>query len=60
MLKKCKIRTRCVSRLSELFLSTNIFCLNARNNEKRIAKSLGLVQLKPCSVWHTGLSGAPG
>jgi hypothetical protein len=57
MLKKCKTRTRCVSRLSELFLSTNIFCLSARNSEKRIAKSLGSVQPKLCSVWLTGLSG---
>jgi hypothetical protein len=57
MLKKCKTRTRCVSRLSELFLSTNIFCLSARNSEKRIAKSLGSVQPKLCPVWHTGLSG---
>jgi hypothetical protein len=57
MLKKCKTRTRCVSRLSELFLSTNIFCLSARNSEKRIAKSLGSVQPKLYSVWHTGLSG---
>jgi hypothetical protein len=31
---------------------------SARNNEKRIAKSLGSVQPKLCSVWHTGLSGA--
>jgi hypothetical protein len=57
MPKKCKTRTRCVSRLSELFFSTNIFYLSARNNEKRIAKSLGSVQPKLCSVWHTGLSG---
>jgi hypothetical protein len=68
MLKKCKTRTRCVSRLSELFLSTNIFCLSARNSEKRTAKCLGSVQPKLCSVWHTGqcpvvhrtVSGAPG
>jgi hypothetical protein len=60
MLKECKTRTRCVSRLSELFLSTNIFCLSARNSEKRIAKSLSSVQPKLCSVWLTGLSGAPG
>jgi hypothetical protein len=57
MLKKCKTRTRCVSRLSELFFSTNIFCLSARNSEKMIAKSLSSVQPKLCSVWHTGLSG---
>jgi hypothetical protein len=37
-----------------LFLSTKIFCLSARNSEKRIAKSLGSVQPKLCSVWHTG------
>jgi hypothetical protein len=57
MLKKCKTRKRYVYRLSELFLSTNIFYLSARNNEKRTAKSLGSVQPKLCSVWHTGLSG---
>jgi hypothetical protein len=57
MLKKCKIRTRCVSTLSELFLGTNIFCLSARNSEKRIAKCLGSVQPKLCSIWHSRLSG---
>jgi hypothetical protein len=41
-------------------LSTNIFCLSARNREKRIGKRLGSVQPKLSSVWHTGLSsGAP-
>jgi hypothetical protein len=38
-------------------LSTNIFCLSARNREKRIGKRLGSVQPKLSLVWHTGLSG---
>jgi hypothetical protein len=38
-------------------LSTNIFCLSARNREKRIGKRLGLMQPKLSSVWHIGLSG---
>jgi hypothetical protein len=38
-------------------LSTNIFCLSARNREKRIGKRLDSVQPKLSSVWHTGLSG---
>jgi hypothetical protein len=41
-------------------LSTNIFCLSARNREKRIGRRLASVQPKLSSVWHTGLSGAPG
>jgi hypothetical protein len=38
-------------------LSTNIFCLSARNREKKRTKRLGSVQPNLCSVWHTGLSG---
>jgi hypothetical protein len=38
-------------------LSTNIFCLSARNREKRSRKGLGSEQPILISVWHTGLSG---
>jgi hypothetical protein len=38
-------------------LSTNIFCISARNREKKRTKRLGSVQPNLCSVWHTGLSG---
>jgi hypothetical protein len=38
-------------------LNTNIFCLSARNREKKRTKRLGSVQPNLCSVWHTGLSG---
>jgi hypothetical protein len=38
-------------------LSTNIFCLSARNREKKRTKRLGSVKPNLCSVWHTGLSG---
>jgi hypothetical protein len=41
-------------------LSTNIYCLSARNREKKKRKGLqksGCVQPKLSSVWHTGLSG---
>jgi hypothetical protein len=38
-------------------LSTNIFCLSARNREKKKTKRLGSVQPNLCSVWHTRLSG---
>jgi hypothetical protein len=38
-------------------LSTNIFCLSARNREKRRRKGLGSEQPILSSVWHTGLSG---
>jgi hypothetical protein len=67
MLKKCKTRTRCVSRLSELFLSTNIFCLSARNSEKRIAKVLARCSQNSvqsgtpdCPVVHRTVFGALG
>jgi hypothetical protein len=41
-------------------LSTNIFCLSARNREKRRRKGLGSKQPTLSSVWHTELSrGAP-
>jgi hypothetical protein len=59
--------TRYVSRLSNWFLSTNVFCLSARNSEKRIAKRVGYVQQTParlgtpdCPVVHQTVSGAPG
>jgi hypothetical protein len=35
-------------------LSTNIFCLSARNREKRRRKGLGSKQPILSSVWHTG------
>jgi hypothetical protein len=38
-------------------LNTNIFCLSARNREKRRRKGLGSKQPILSSVWHTGLSG---
>jgi hypothetical protein len=38
-------------------LSTNIFCLSARNREKKRTKRLGSVQPILYSVWHIGLSG---
>jgi hypothetical protein len=38
-------------------LSTNIFCLSARNRKRKNCKRLGCVQPKSSSVWHTGLSG---
>jgi hypothetical protein len=64
MLKKCKTRIRCVSRLSELFLSTNIFCLSARNSEKRFEKVLArcsqnsVQSVTPdCPVVHRTVSG---
>jgi hypothetical protein len=38
-------------------LSTNIFCLSARNREKKRIKRLGSVQPNLYSVWHTELSG---
>jgi hypothetical protein len=41
-------------------LSTNIFCLSARNRKRKNCKRLGCVQPKSSSAWHTGLSGAPG
>jgi hypothetical protein len=37
-----------------------VFCLSARNSEKRIGKRVGSVQPNFSSIWHTGLSGAPG
>jgi hypothetical protein len=36
---------------------SNIFCLSARNREKKRTKRLGSVQPSLCSVWHTRLSG---
>jgi hypothetical protein len=48
-------------------LSTNIFCLNARNGKRKNCKRLGCVQPKParpgtpdCPVVHRTVSGAPG
>ena len=38
-------------------MSTNIFCLSARNRKRKNYKRLGCVQPKSCSVWHTGLCG---
>jgi hypothetical protein len=35
-------KKRYVSKLSTLFLSTNVFCLSVRISEKRIAKDLAL------------------
>jgi hypothetical protein len=35
-------------------LSTNIFCISARNREKRRRKGLGSEQPILSSVWHTG------
>jgi hypothetical protein len=41
-------------------LSTNIFCISARNREKRRRKGLDSEQPILSSVWHTGLfGGAP-
>jgi hypothetical protein len=41
-------------------LSTNIFCLSARNRKRKNFKRLGCVQPKSSSAWHTRLFGAPG
>ena len=38
-------------------MSTNIFCLSARNRKRKNCKRLGCVQPRLSSVWHTGLSG---
>jgi hypothetical protein len=53
--------------LVHLFLSTNVFCLSARNGEKRIGKGVGYVQQTPARlgtpdypVVHRIVSGAPG
>jgi hypothetical protein len=38
-------------------LSTNIFCLSARNRKRKNCKRLGCVKPKSSSAWHTRLSG---
>jgi hypothetical protein len=61
--KKCKSKTRYVSRLSKLFLSTNMFVQvleTVQRKEKRIWKMIGCEQPTSARAWHTGLSGAPG
>jgi hypothetical protein len=53
-------RTRYVSRLSELFLNTNMFILvleTVPRKEERCWKRVGCVQPKSAQPWHTGLSG---
>jgi hypothetical protein len=60
-------RKRYVSKLSTLFFSTNVFCLSARNSEKRIAKDLALCNqtlaqpgTPDCPVVHRTVSSARG
>jgi hypothetical protein len=53
-------RKRYVSRPSTLFLSTNVFCLSARNSEKRIAKDLAVYSQLQLGLAHRTVSGAPG
>jgi hypothetical protein len=58
--KKCKSKTRYVSRPSELFLSTNMFVQVleiVQRKEKRIWKMIGCEQPTSALAWHTGLSG---
>jgi hypothetical protein len=58
--KKGKSKTRYVSRLSELFLSTNMFVQvleTVQRKEKRIWKRIGCDQPTSARAWHTGLSG---
>jgi hypothetical protein len=50
-------RKRYVSRLSTLFFSTNVFCLSARNSEKRNGKELAMGSQLQLGFLHTGLSG---
>jgi hypothetical protein len=61
--KKGKSKTRYVSRLSELFLSTNMFVQvleTVQRKEKRIWKRIDCEQPTSAQAWHTGLSdGAP-
>ena len=38
-------------------MSTNIFCLSARNRKRKGLQNTGCVQPKISSVWHTRLSG---
>jgi hypothetical protein len=38
-------------------LSTNIYCLSARNRKRKNCERLGCVQPKSSSAWYTGLSG---
>jgi hypothetical protein len=55
--KKCKSKTRYVSRLSELFLSTNMFVQvleTVQKKEKQIWKRIGCEQPTSARAWHTG------
>jgi hypothetical protein len=56
---KCKSTRRYVSRLSSFVLGTNEVCLSARIRKEK-EKRIWLGQPRLSSVWHTGLSGAPG
>jgi hypothetical protein len=49
-----------VSRLSTLLLSTNVFCLSAKNSKKRIAKDLAMCSQLQFGLAHRTVSGAPG
>jgi hypothetical protein len=58
--KECKSKTRYVSRLSELFISTNMLVQvleTVQRKEKRIWKRIGCEQPTSARAWHTGLSG---